>query len=126
MRRRLAALALSGLFLVGAAGVTSASQAAPADKERAEPVVVGHRGAPGYRPEHTLASYELAYRQGADWVDVDLVPTKDGQLVARHENEIGGTTDVAARPSSRTGRPPRSSTASRSPAGSPRTSPSPS
>ncbi|MEU0463085.1 glycerophosphodiester phosphodiesterase [Amycolatopsis sp. NPDC006131] len=98
MRRRLAALALSGLFLVGAAGVTSASQAAPADKERAEPVVVGHRGAPGYRPEHTLASYELAYRQGADWVDVDLVPTKDGQLVARHENEIGGTTDVAAHP----------------------------
>uniref|UniRef100_UPI00174CF5BC glycerophosphodiester phosphodiesterase n=1 Tax=Amycolatopsis deserti TaxID=185696 RepID=UPI00174CF5BC len=89
---------MSGLFLVGAAGATSASQAAPADEERAEPVVVGHRGAPGYRPEHTLASYELAYRQGADWVDVDLVPTKDGQLVARHENEIGGTTDVAAHP----------------------------
>lgn len=60
--------------------------------------VVGHRGAPGYRPEHTLASYELAFRQGADSVDVDLVPTKDGQLVARHENEIGGTTDVAERP----------------------------
>ncbi|NIH86489.1 glycerophosphoryl diester phosphodiesterase [Amycolatopsis granulosa] len=98
MRRRLAALALSGLFLAGTAGVTSASQAAPANEERAEPVVVGHRGAPGYRPEHTLASYELAYRQGADWVDVDLVPTRDGQLVARHENEIGGTTDVAAHP----------------------------
>ncbi|NIH77870.1 glycerophosphoryl diester phosphodiesterase [Amycolatopsis viridis] len=98
MRRRLAALVLSGLFLAGTAGVTSASQAAPANEERAEPVVVGHRGAPGYRPEHTLASYELAYRQGADWVDVDLVPTKDGQLVARHENEIGGTTDVAAHP----------------------------
>jgi glycerophosphoryl diester phosphodiesterase len=60
--------------------------------------LVGHRGAPGYRPEHTLASYELAYRQGAGWVDVDLVPTKDGQLVARHENELGGTTDVAAHP----------------------------
>ncbi|WP_167109088.1 glycerophosphodiester phosphodiesterase family protein [Amycolatopsis granulosa] len=98
VRRRLAALALSGLFLAGTAGVTSASQAAPANEERAEPVVVGHRGAPGYRPEHTLASYELAYRQGADWVDVDLVPTRDGQLVARHENEIGGTTDVAAHP----------------------------
>ena len=98
MRRRLAALTLAGLFVAGTVGVTSASQAAPADKERAEPVVVGHRGAPGYRPEHTLASYELAYRQGADWVDVDLVPTKDGQLVARHENEIGGTTDVASHP----------------------------
>ncbi|GAB3586064.1 glycerophosphodiester phosphodiesterase [Amycolatopsis endophytica] len=61
-------------------------------------MVVGHRGAPGYRPEHTLASYELAYRQGADWVDIDLVPTRDGQLVARHENEIGGTTDVASHP----------------------------
>ncbi|MDQ0378428.1 glycerophosphodiester phosphodiesterase [Amycolatopsis thermophila] len=98
MRRRLAAVALSGLFLVGTAGVTSASQAAPREQERAGAVVVGHRGAPGYRPEHTLSSYELAYRQGADWVDVDLVPTKDGQLVARHENEIGGTTDVAAHP----------------------------
>ncbi|GAB2978618.1 glycerophosphodiester phosphodiesterase [Amycolatopsis acidiphila] len=61
-------------------------------------VIVGHRGAPGYRPEHTLASYELAYRQGVSWVDVDLVPTKDGHLVARHENEIGGTTDVARHP----------------------------
>lgn len=60
--------------------------------------LVGHRGAPGYRPEHTLASYELAYRQGADHVDVDLVPTKDGRLVARHENELGGTTDVAEHP----------------------------
>jgi glycerophosphoryl diester phosphodiesterase len=61
-------------------------------------VIIGHRGAPGYRPEHTLASYELAYRMGVGWVDVDLVPTKDGQLVARHEPEIGGTTDVAKHP----------------------------
>ncbi|MDX3191532.1 glycerophosphodiester phosphodiesterase [Streptomyces sp. MN03-5084-2B] len=61
-------------------------------------MIIGHRGAPGYRPEHTLASYELAYRMGVDWVDVDLVPTKDGQLVARHEPEIGGTTDVAKHP----------------------------
>ena len=61
-------------------------------------MVVGHRGASGYRPEHTLAAYELAIRMGADAVDVDLVPTRDGALVARHEPEIGGTTDVAERP----------------------------
>ncbi|TVT53729.1 glycerophosphodiester phosphodiesterase [Amycolatopsis rhizosphaerae] len=68
------------------------------------PVVVGHRGAPGHRPEHTLGSYELAFRQGVSWVDVDLVPTADGHLVARHENEIGGTTDVARRPEFRSRR----------------------
>jgi glycerophosphoryl diester phosphodiesterase len=61
-------------------------------------MVVGHRGASGYRPEHTLAAYELAIRMGADAVDVDLVPTRDGALVARHEPEIGETTDVAERP----------------------------
>ncbi|MBO3086383.1 esterase-like activity of phytase family protein [Cellulomonas fengjieae] len=60
--------------------------------------VVGHRGASGYRPEHTLASYETAILQCADYIEPDLVATKDGVLVARHENEIGGTTDVAARP----------------------------
>ncbi|WP_053206262.1 esterase-like activity of phytase family protein [Jiangella muralis] len=60
--------------------------------------VVGHRGASGYRPEHTLASYETAILQCADYIEPDLVSTKDGVLVARHENEIGGTTDVSARP----------------------------
>lgn len=60
--------------------------------------VVGHRGASGYRPEHTLASYELAIAQGADYIEPDVVPTKDGALVVRHENEIGGTTDVASHP----------------------------
>jgi len=63
-----------------------------------EPIVIGHRGASGYRPEHTLASYRLAIRQGADYVEPDLVSTKDHVLVARHENEIGGTTDVAQHP----------------------------
>ncbi|WP_189056093.1 glycerophosphodiester phosphodiesterase [Longimycelium tulufanense] len=63
-----------------------------------QPLVIGHRGAPGYRPEHTLASYELAARMGADYIEPDLVSTKDGVLVTRHENEIGGTTDVASRP----------------------------
>lgn len=61
-------------------------------------LVIAHRGASGHRPEHTLAAYELAARQGADYLEPDLVLTKDGVLVARHENEIGGTTDVAARP----------------------------
>jgi glycerophosphoryl diester phosphodiesterase len=60
--------------------------------------VIGHRGASGYRPEHTLASYELAARMGADYIEPDLVATKDHVLVARHENEISGTTDVARHP----------------------------
>ena len=62
------------------------------------PIVIAHRGAPGHRPEHTLASYRLAIAMGADYVEPDLVATRDGVLVARHENEIGGTTDVAAHP----------------------------
>jgi glycerophosphoryl diester phosphodiesterase len=62
------------------------------------PFVIGHRGAPGYRPEHTRASFELAIALGADAVEPDLVPTRDGVLVVRHENEISGTTDVAKHP----------------------------
>jgi glycerophosphoryl diester phosphodiesterase len=65
---------------------------------RTDSIVIGHRGASGYRPEHTLAAYELAIRQCADYIEPDLVSTKDGVLVARHENEISGTTDVASRP----------------------------
>ncbi len=61
------------------------------------PLIIGHRGAPGYRPEHTLASYQLAIEMGADFVEPDLVITKDKVLMARHENEISGTTDVAAK-----------------------------
>lgn len=60
--------------------------------------VIGHRGASGYRPEHTLAAYEQAIVQCADYIEPDVVSTKDGVLVARHENEISGTTDVSARP----------------------------
>jgi glycerophosphoryl diester phosphodiesterase len=60
--------------------------------------VIGHRGAAGYRPEHTLASYELAIRLGVDVIEPDLVATADGVLVARHEPEISGTTDVARHP----------------------------
>ena len=61
-------------------------------------VVIAHRGASGHLPEHTLAAYLLAIEQGADYIEPDLVMTRDGVLVARHENEIGGTTDVAAQP----------------------------
>jgi glycerophosphoryl diester phosphodiesterase len=59
------------------------------------PLIIAHRGASGYRPEHTLEAYALAIEQGADYIEPDLVITRDGVLVARHENEIGSTTDVA-------------------------------
>jgi len=62
------------------------------------PLIIAHRGASGYRPEHTLESYRLAIRLGADYIEPDLVSTRDGVLVARHEHEISGTTDVAAHP----------------------------
>jgi glycerophosphoryl diester phosphodiesterase len=63
-----------------------------------ETVVIAHRGASGYRPEHTLAAYELAIEMGADFIEPDLVATRDGVLIARHENEISQTTDVADHP----------------------------
>ena len=68
-------------------------------------LVIAHRGASGYGPEHTLGAYRLAIRMGADFIEPDLVSTKDGVLVARHENEISGTTDVATR-AEFAGRPP--------------------
>ena len=64
----------------------------------AVPQVLGHRGAAGYRPEHTLAAYRLGIALGADYIEPDLVSTKDHVLVARHENDITGTTDVAEHP----------------------------
>lgn len=93
----------AGLVLATTAGLLSLAPVATAAPERArgpvaDPVVIAHRGASGYRPEHTLAAYRLAIRMGADYVEPDLVSTKDGVLVARHENEISETTDVAARP----------------------------
>jgi glycerophosphoryl diester phosphodiesterase len=63
----------------------------------ADPIIIAHRGASGERPEHTLAAYALAIEQGADFIEPDLVLTKDGVLVARHENDISETTDVADR-----------------------------
>lgn len=70
-------------------------QAAPS---LSPPIVIAHRGASGERPEHTIAAYELAIAQGADVIEPDLVPTRDGALVARHENEISETTNVADHP----------------------------
>ena len=64
----------------------------------AHPLIIAHRGASGERPEHTRAAYDLAIRQGADVIEPDLVISRDGVLIVRHENEIGGTTDVADRP----------------------------
>lgn len=81
-----------------ATGTASASAAGHGEggyRDLPSPLVIGHRGSSGYRPEHTLGSYQLALDLGADVVEQDLVPTKDGHLVCRHENEIGGTTDVA-------------------------------
>lgn len=63
-----------------------------------KPLIIGHRGACAYRPEHTLASYRLAIALGADYIEPDLVSTRDGVLVCRHENEISGTTNVGTHP----------------------------
>ena len=79
------------------AGVLAVMPAAPLPPP-AQPFIIAHRGASADRPEHTLAAYALAIDQGADFIEPDLVPTKDHHLVARHENEISGTTDVAAHP----------------------------
>jgi glycerophosphoryl diester phosphodiesterase len=94
----LAVASAATLALVGAAPATAdrPSVATTTAHGGNDFTIVGHRGASGYRPEHTLASYELAARMGANYVEPDLVTTKDGVLVARHEPEIGGTTDVAA------------------------------
>jgi len=62
------------------------------------PLVIAHRGASGYLPEHTMAAYQRALEQGADMIEADLVPTKDGVLISRHENELSTSTDIASRP----------------------------
>ena len=74
----------------------ASAAAFPLDSVR-RPLIIGHRGASGHRPEHTIESYRLAAEMGADFIEPDLVSTKDGVLIARHENEIGGTTDAADR-----------------------------
>lgn len=109
MRRTLSILGLAGVLLAAVVAIPTSSFAARdsdesderhADKSRAasKPLVIAHRGASGYRPEHTLESYRLAIRMGVDFIEPDLVSTKDRVLVARHENEISGTTNVADHP----------------------------
>lgn len=92
-------------LLTSACSILSSALPALAAQERAQapprekrPVVIGHRGASGYVPEHTLVSYFIAIQMGADYIEPDLVMTRDGSLVARHENDISGTTDIAERP----------------------------
>ena len=84
---------LSAIVLIGAAMTTPAT----AQDVDSDFLIIAHRGASGERPEHTLAAYERAIDQGADYIEPDLVVTKDGVLVSRHENEISGTTDVEGR-----------------------------
>jgi glycerophosphoryl diester phosphodiesterase len=93
----IAAFAGSGLTVPVECDAHMPSKRAKAAPPQKKPLLIGHRGASGYVPEHTLTSYFLAIQQGADYAEPDLVMTKDGVLVARHENEIGGTTDVASR-----------------------------
>jgi glycerophosphoryl diester phosphodiesterase len=85
------------LFVLGAVAL-AAGPGRAAGPPRQKPLVFAHRGASALRPEHTLAAYAKAIADGADYIEPDLVATKDGVLVARHENNIAGTTDVARRP----------------------------
>src|SRR5918997_7079985 len=97
MHARIVLSAVTGALVLGMSA-TAAEAGRSHGHDRAEPLVIGHRGASAYRPEHTLESYQLAIDMGADYIEPDLVSTKDRVLVARHENEISGTTDVAVRP----------------------------
>jgi len=92
-RRAFAASVLSGAALAAPTVQAMTRLAQPS-----RPLVIAHRGASGLRPEHTASAYRLAVAQGADFIEPDLVLTRDGAMVVRHENEIGGTTDVASRP----------------------------
>ncbi|MFF3555198.1 glycerophosphodiester phosphodiesterase [Streptomyces tsukubensis] len=101
-----AALGAAAAGVGGAAGTVHAAAAADRPERRGRggyrdlpyPTVIAHRGAGGYRPEHTIGAYQLALDMGAHVIEQDLVPTRDGQLVCRHENDITGTTDIADHP----------------------------
>jgi glycerophosphoryl diester phosphodiesterase len=87
------------LFIAALLPACSVSESQAMEKPlNGQAIVIAHRGASGERPEHTIAAYTLAIEQGADFIEPDLVLTKDGVLVARHENEISETTDVSAKP----------------------------
>jgi len=95
MRRRSLGWVAAAAALVGALPASAAAAGPPPAEP---PLVIGHRGASGHLPEHTLASYRLAIRLGADYIEPDLVSTKDGHLIVRHEPNITNTTDVASHP----------------------------
>ena len=98
IRRPLAPMASMLAALMLLAGCAADDMTADPTLDGQPPIIIAHRGASGERPEHTIAGYRLAIEQGADYIEPDLVLTKDGILVARHENEISETTDVADRP----------------------------
>ena len=101
LRPWLAASSLLLPLLASAALAPQAEANPPLDRQAESaprPLVIGHRGASGHVPEHTLAAYALAILEGADYIELDLVMTRDGQLVSRHDNELGLTTDVARHP----------------------------
>jgi glycerophosphoryl diester phosphodiesterase len=87
---------LMALAIVAAIGPPAA--VAHNTRHEKKPLVIGHRGSPGYLPDHTLQGYELAIQNGADYIEPDLVSTKDGVLIARHEPNIIGTTNVLDHP----------------------------
>ncbi len=93
-----AASTLAASVMPPAMAVTGSAPISAARQRPAKPLVIGHRGASALRPEHTLASYAKAIADGADFIEPDLVATKDGVLIARHENNIAETTDVADHP----------------------------
>ncbi len=93
-----AAVLGAGGAVLGLSGTAGAARGRGGLRGLPVPTIIGHRGASGYRPEHTLGSYQLALDMGAHIVEQDLVPTKDGHLVCRHENDITATTDVAGHP----------------------------
>src|SRR5262245_11430333 len=97
LRRATAAL-LAAAFLLSLPVATASAHRRHGGDQAKKVTIYGHRGAAGYRPEHTFGSYRLAARMGADYIEPDLVSTKDGVLVARHEPAIGATTDVASHP----------------------------
>ena len=93
--RRVPATILFGALIIACAATAQTMPPLTPTLSGGAPLVIGHRGAAGHRPEHTLASYSLAIDFGVDFIEPDLVATKDGVLIARHENDISGTTDVA-------------------------------
>jgi glycerophosphoryl diester phosphodiesterase len=96
--RLIVAGAITALLLAGALAASTSARGGGRGHPGGGPLIIGHRGSAGYRPEHTLAAYELGARMGADYVEPDLVSTKDHVLVARHEPNITDTTDVASHP----------------------------